>query len=310
MYLQYGAVKLKVLDLTRFERETVWSDDGADLLYVRNTIGVTAVYAPGGNPVLTSLARKSLITQDTVAGQDATADILEKDHRPLAPPLEQPHLESDLTAAQLAALPMDKRATGPETDVELRLLLTLPRQTLILWAYSRETGEPFKWLESPRPGFETDAANGPKPLSVDVVSASGEPNSIAVHFQVQTDMSPCPAGGDQLVLSHRWEMTHTHDEDQYLTRIIRGRIVFNGAVYRHAKINPDFVRAQFLHPVPIGYVRTVPRVCASSDGLTIEYQIHDTDPKITFDPGNSGATRVAIREKTTVKITGSMPGLN
>lgn len=316
MYAQYGTVKLTVIDLTRFDRETVWTDDQTDLLTIRQTIGMTATYSPGGLPFLPSVTTLSRDTQAAIglSGEtDPTAATLVATPRGTNPGttraiLPAPIMEGDAGLAFLPTRPEDQK-TGPETDAELRARLWLPRQRFILWAYSRASARPIKWLESPRPGFTTDAGNGPKPLSVDVVSASGEPNSVVVHFQIQTETSPCPTGSDRLVLSHRWQMSHTHDENNYLTRVVDGQIVFNGAVMRLQGIRPDFVRAQFIHPVPIGFERKVPLVVQSSDGLTIRYQIRDTDPKIIFDPSDSGATMIQIVEKMLQSVETSIgPG--
>jgi hypothetical protein len=103
-------------------------------------------------------------------------------------------------------------------------------------------------------------------------------------------------------------MSHSHDDNYYLTRTITGIIVFNGAVMRLQQINPDFVRAQFIHPVPIGFQRRAPEITQSSDGLTIRYTITDTDPTITFDPGNSGASNIQIIEKMNAGIDRSFAG--
>lgn len=341
MRAQYGTVDLVDVDLTRFDRETVWTEDGADLLTIRQTIGMVATYSPGGYPRLTSATSLSPDTLDTLgkppgvmigdasalaAGAilgpavggaiataidsaieadakvalDKTASVLASTPRGRAPGETArinttPRLETDEPGDH--RLDDAQFRSGPETDAELRARLWLPRQKFILWAYNKQTGKPIRWLESPRPGFTTDAANGPKPLSVDVVGVSGEPESVVVHFQIQTETSPCPTGSDRLVLSHRWQMSHTSDENNYVTRVIKGQIVFNGAVMRHQNVNPDFVRAQFIHPIPLGMERKVPEIIASPDGLTIRYTITDTEPKIVFDPGNSGATQIQIVEK-------------
>jgi hypothetical protein len=314
MYLEYGSVVLKVIDLTRFERTTVWTPDGTDLIGVDTIIGVTATYAPGGVPRLVSVRALSPDTSDTLTGRDTTKVQLDRNPRGLSPGAAAPILPKPLfEPGGRAPVPRAFERAGPETDAELRGRLWVPRQKLILWAYDRQTGLPIRWLESPRPGFDTDAANGPIPLSVDIVSASGEPNSVAVHFQVETRMSPCPTGSDRLVLSHRWEMTHGYDQDYYLTRSITGQIIFNGALLYRSEprrvFRPDFVRAQFLHPIPLGFQRRVPQITQSSDGLTIHYVITDTDPTICFSPGDSAATRIELLERMQQTVTPMMgPG--
>lgn len=310
MFLDYGAVRLSVIDLTRFERDTVWTDDGCDLLYVRHTIGVTATYAPGGYPRLPSATVLSDDTNKTITppngaarrSQDNTLSVIKTNFRGADPGkttgiIAEPVLEPDIPGSGTGLLPGALWHSGPETDAELRLRLLTPRQKLILWAYERQTGNPMLWVESPRPGYPTDVNNGPRPLSCDVVSAAGEPNSVVVHFQVQADLSPCPIGSDRVVLSHRWEMSHSHDENYYLTRTIKGQIVFNGGLMDALGERPDFLRAQFIHPIPVGFKRMIPEITQSSDGNTIRYTVTDTDPTITFDPGNSGATQMHIVER-------------
>ncbi len=295
MILQIGQVLLPVVDLVRFERDTTWTEDGADLESIQTVIGAVATYAPGGYPRLPSATALSTPTVQTLDATDPTAATVRLNVRGANPSYPAPSLETDVLGP--GAIPPTSLRSGPETDAELRAHLWRPRQKVILWAFDRQTGAAIRWLESPRPGFSTDLGNGPKTRAVDVISASGEPNSLAVYIEIETEMSPCPAGSDRLVLSHRWEMAHTHDENHYLTRIIRGQIRFNGAVVRATNTRPDDVRAQFIHPIPLGFERRVPECVQSSDGLTIRYTITDTDPTITFDPGSSGAVKMSIVEK-------------
>lgn len=302
MFLEYNDVSLKCLDLQRYSRRSVYSPDGADLLYVRTVLGVMATYAPGGYPRMPSVTNIGGDTENVMGGRDNTVQILTQLPRGTPDPTggrsgtvdTVPTLESDLPGSQRLAGPF---FSGPQTDVELRNRLLMPRKKLILWAYDKRDGKAVRWLESPRSTMSTDATNGPIPISCDVVSAAGEPNSVGVFFQVQTDVSPCPIGSDRAVLSHRWEMSHTADENFYLTRIIRGEIIFNGAYINTFSVNPDSLRNQFIHPIPVGFSRGIPQVSQSADGLTIRYIVTDTDPTIMFSPGDSGATQIQILEK-------------
>ena len=301
MEIEYGPyVHLDVVDMTRYERRNVYSQDMADLLYVEEIFGFVATYAPGGRPILPSVRNLSPATQDRIGLDrkvDPTANALRANPRGRNPgEIAQIHgvtMEQDGAGGQ----PANQMRSGPETDAELRYHLMTPRGKFILWAYDRQTGKQFKWVESPRPGFEVDAANGPHPLACDVVNASGEPHSISVHYQIKTAQTPCPVGSDRFVLSHRWEMSHVHDENYYLTRVIEGEIVFHAGVKHVIGLHPDMLRNQFLHPIPLGFQRHAPRIVQSSDGLTIRYVITDTDPTITFSPGDSSATRIEIAER-------------
>ena len=308
MYLTYGNTTLQVIDLVRYERENVYDPSGTDILYVKVTLGVSAVYSPGGLPNLPSVTALTEDTASVLEGTDDTAGVLDTTPRGLNPSGSNfltggpPALESGVT-------PVTSQYTGAETDAELRYRLLYPRQPLILWAADRQTGNWVRWLQSPRPGFELDCANGPKPLSCDVVTTQGEV-TVGVLYQIETAVQPCPAGSDRLILSHRWTMSHTHDERNYLTRVIRGTVVFNSAVVQYLAIYPDWIRNQFLHPVPLGYERKVPEITQSADGLVITYTITDTDPTIVFEPADSGATSIEIRENCVLAVPEARVALN
>jgi hypothetical protein len=304
MYLQYGSVTLKIIDLLRFDRQAILTPDGADLLYTRVTLGVSAVYAPGGVPAMASVTELSQDTDRRLGGLDTTADLLVGNPRGRDPQglLDKPKMEHDKSFAgkpRVSPTPLDQQHSGPETDAELHRRLMMPRQKLILWAYDKRDGLPIRWLESPRGDMATDATVGPTPLQNPVISASGEPNSIGVYFEIQTDLTPCPIGSDRLVLSHRWRVAHGHDENQYLTRTITGVIVFNGGYIRTFGTNIGDVAAQFVAPVPVGFTRGLPMTEESEDGLTIRYTVTDTDPTVMFSPGDSGATQISIQEVLT-----------
>lgn len=294
MYLTYGTTTLAVIDLNRYERTNVYSEDGTDLLYVKHLIGVSAVYSPGGMPQQPSVTDLSPATRATLGGTDYTSTVLTVNPRGQDPTgvNTTPSLESDFPGIRA---PITSQYTGIETDAELRYRLLAPRQSLTLWGLDRQTSAFIRWLESPRPGFTVDCKNGPKPISCDVITADGE-TSLGVFFQIETYTQPCPQGSDRLVLSHRWTMRHTHDERNYLTRVVEGTIVFNSEVIYATGIRPDWVRNQFIHPIPLGYQRRVPLIEATSDGLDIHYIVTDTDPTIVFEPADSGATSIDIVE--------------
>lgn len=150
-------------------------------------------------------------------------------------------------------------------------------------------------LESPKGDYRTDPNLGPHPVALDIID--GSDNSFAVFFQIKTAVLPCEDNSDRLVLSHTWQASHTHDEDQYLTRVMDGEIVFNGSMITTLGVNIDNVRSQFFLPIPPGCYRTIEHVTPSTDGLTLNYRYSDHDQTIVFDAGDSGATRIDIAEK-------------
>lgn len=288
MELEYNGVTLELLTLDRVHREAVYTADQTDLLYVRWVIGASCVFASGGYPVATSVKSVSQQAREQLYGGSPQTNLGVDPPAPSSDKVSQRrNVASELGAAGY---------NGVETDVEVKSRLWTPRGKLKISAYDTD-GKKVTWLESPRPGFSVDAANGPRPLAVDVVSATGDAGTLGVYFQIETCLPPCPNGSDRLVLSHRWQMTHEHDSNYYLTRIIEGEIVFNAAVVAKSGLTPDLVRAQFIHPVPLGFKRGGPRIVASSDGLTIGYAVADTDQTVTFSPGDSGATQLDVQEQ-------------
>lgn len=192
------------------------------------------------------------------------------------------------------ALPSVDWAGPMDTDRELELRLRAPRKKLIVWAYDK-TGLPLVWIESPRRNAPSDARTGPVVLNSSVKAAPNG-NSFFVALDIRTWLSPAEDGSDRPILSHRWQMTHTEDEDHYLSREIKGEVVFDLGNIREARISPDVFRKQLFHPIPLGFKRNLGPVALSPDGSTLIYSYSDTDQKIVFDAASSGATRMTIQE--------------
>lgn len=294
MFFEYNGVLLSVIDLTMFSRVNVYTPDNASLLYTRFTLGVSAEYAPGGAPRMNSVTRLSPDTIARLTGA-SVASSYSPDPRG-KDPNALPAVGMEHDEAGTGPVPIGVQYAGPQTDAELYQRLMIPRKKLVLWAWDRKAGSLIKWVESPRDGMSVDATTGPLPLSCDVVSVAGEPNSTAVHFQIQTDITPCATGAERFVLAHRWTMSHSYDADYYLTRTTRGEITFHAGVRDLIATNPDSVRNQFILPIPLGFRRYIREVTQSPDGCVISYVIDDTDPTVCFSPGDSGATQMSIVE--------------
>lgn len=315
MKIEYNGVTLEMTELTECTREAVYDPSGTDLLYVKWRVGVVATLASGGRPnataadFATSPTWAATLAELTGAGMNV--------NRGTPPALGKDATEYDWDTIRAAAAdPTNIANPAFTTDVELRNRLLVPRRKLKITAY-HPNGSEYVWLESPRPWipdvvqrsggipFEddaqdvegvVDAANGPKPLRCDVVQPAGEGASMGAHFVIETCVVPVDPAAERLVLSHRWETTMSHDDDHYLTRTTVGEIIFDAQILHAARAQPDWFRGQFFHPIPLGFRRGGPVVRQSNDGLTLQYEIHDTDPTVVFDPGDSGATSMNIVE--------------
>jgi len=317
MDIEYNGVAMKLVEFTEVSREAVYDASGTDLLYIKWRIGVVATLASGGYPGGTQADfanRKQQILRENPelqgrAPRSAHPSVLGADTS-----------RSNFPAANESTAINTSVNSAFITDADLHTRLMTPRKTLRISAWNPD-GSQYVWLESPRPftreailqaGKEpldseaaraafpprpmTDSANGPIPLRADIVQPSGELGTFGVNFVIETALAPTSSESERLVLSHRWQTIMTHNPDHYLTRVIIGEVVFSGAILSLSATSPDWYRSQFFHPIPLGFRREVPQVALSPDGLTLRYEIHDTDPTITFDPGDSGATEIEIVE--------------
>ncbi len=184
---------------------------------------------------------------------------------------------------------------GPiNTDRELELRLRVPRKKLLIWAFD-STGTPLVWLESPRRDAPCDAKHGPVCLNTTVRQG---PNGVSmfVSMDFRTWLTPAEDGSDRPLISHRWHMVHTEDEDHYLTRLVTGEAVFDLGNLLEANQNPDWFRRQLFHPIPLGFKRSLGPIDLSPDGTTLRYQYSDTDQRVVFDASDTGATNIDIKE--------------
>jgi hypothetical protein len=336
MIFEYNGVPLQMVSLDRVLREPVYDPSNTDLLYIKWTIAATCVFSPngwphatatGGNrtPAAPAAPQVSLNTLKTAGGPGDPYSLLELARG--TPPATQsggtdtfnnngPGLGGPVPGGPVASSgTIDHTSFGPGvpppnftphpagnpesvgyiTDTELRTRLWLPRKKLkIGWPAHGPGGQTGWWLVAPADGRRVDPANGPFPLALDVVEMAGEGLTFGVHYQIAVHTPATKE--DLLVLSHRWEMTHVHDDNHYLTRITDGVVVFNGAEVDASGVSPDWLRNQFFLPIPLGFRRYLEPVTESPDGLTIRYRIRDVDETVVFSPGDSGAAHMDIQE--------------
>lgn len=278
MHISYNDVPLEIVTFDRVERRSVMSPDQTTVLYTEWAISLSCVYHPSvGTYHGTSV---TFANESDREGSSAPPTSLGRS--PQEVELEFPGEEYPILS-----------------DRELLVRLAIPRKPLIIWAYDTE-GNQVVWLESPRRVNNTylprDAAHGPIVQANVVTATLGNGVSFGVQMEIKTWVPPCPEGSDRLILAHRWQTSHTQDENHYLTRAVSGELYFHGGLVDQFGIRPDAVARQLLHPIPLGFRRVVGPTTLSPDGLVLRYSFADVDQKVTFDPGQSGATLMAISE--------------
>lgn len=305
MNLTYNGVTLNILTIDQASRETVFTPDGADVLYTKWDIKVTAVYAPGTTvPELsgTSLTFRNGEVRAAAEGDRAGLTDTSKPWGADGAPQIVVPTGSGITLPGIEAPLL--------TDRELRVRLSVPRKLLRIWGWNPNTNEEIDWLRSPREGLTCDAKNGPFVRAQMVSGIAGEGVSMAVGLEIQTWEPPCPEGYDRLILGHRWQMTHEWDIDYYLTRNVVGHIWFHTGLLKKYGYKHDAVVQQLFHPIPRGFQRALGPVSLCPDGSTVQYSYSDTDQRFVFVPGESGGTRIELTERTSYVAPGRAVGVN
>ena len=87
----------------------------------------------------------------------------------------------------------------------------------------------------------------------------------------------------------------TTDEDYFATHIIEGEVRFRNDALELAGVNPDNLRARFIHPIPLGFKRMEPWLRFDESQLVCNYRLVDVETP-TSQPGVSayGASRVEV----------------
>lgn len=293
MEITYNGVRMHLTEILKGSRTPVYTPDGIDLLYVRWTLGCSCILTDMAmaDPIAVAvkeLSQETLDAQDEVGtsilGSGTFGGVVGTD-----PPVR--------TLNQKIQGETNQYYRGAATDMEIRSRLLMPRKLLRIRATKQDGVTPFTWLRSPRVGYECDATGGPKVTALDIIRSTGDGNQIGIYFEIQTDLTLGHGEAERLVLGHRWEITHGNTENYFAVRTIKGEVQFNAAVLESNYFQPDWIRQQLLHPIPLGFKRENVEVTRTSDGHTLAYTIVDVDTPITFDPGDSGAVQMQIIEE-------------
>ena len=161
----------------------------------------------------------------------------------------------------------------PTTDIAIRHALLTPRSTLI---YSQHAlnGQASVVFTSPSGATGVDAHNGPIPLALNVTQVIGT-KSWVIEYAIETYINENTAATKSVLLSHRWRMEESIDQDYFTTRTITGRAIFRTDRLATLSAVPDDFRTYMAHPIPGGFRRESIHVAASEDGSELDYHLVD-----------------------------------
>lgn len=299
MELSYNDVEFKILTLDAVQRRIAYSSDGTSVLWVEWDILASCVYAPS---IITGQGADVGGTSLNAAGfQQGGAHQLE----PRFDPVQRGRRGDGVQGPKVGQVPQpvalfQSPAGGNPifTDQEILKRLAVPRRPLVIKA-KYQNGAAFDdlvWLQSPGSGFDRDANNGPFVKASNVVQCQGQARTFGVQLEITTFIPPTEQ--DRLLLCHRWQMTHTRSEADYLQRTVQGEAVFHAGMLAQQKLNPGWFQQQLFHPIPPGFKRTLGPITLSPTGTVLKYEYHDVDQEVVFSPGSSGCTEVEVVVQT------------
>jgi hypothetical protein len=256
LHLSYAGIDFQILRILEWVRTAVTDESGADFLY--DQVGIRCL--TWLNPDATTMA-------DFPAAGAAGA------------------------AGQL----LGGRASPAATEVELVSRLVQPRQKLFVWMDSSLTDDvnPQETiLESPLPGFTTDARYGPLCVVHGLQTNHGNASLVA-DLEFVTWLNPCTGRPGELpspLLSNRWTYRSTYNEAYAEVREFDGTAIFRlDALLADPVLKGDAsaFRGFLIPPCPPGYQREAPVFELAPAGDALRYKITDTRQPMSF-PGAVG----------------------
>jgi hypothetical protein len=136
------------------------------------------------------------------------------------------------------------------------------------------------YLSSPASGSSVDAANGPKPLHVEVTEIMGTA-LIMINFVIETCLYECCSetpGQAGSAPAQAWT-THTWSEDISIDEFFLTTRTRNGVltVRADAGLSPDSFRTLVIPAIPNGFMRKSSKYLITEDQLSLRYSYTDTE---------------------------------
>lgn len=261
MKLEYNGIDLKVVRLVSCERTTELDPAGVDYLWTVVRLEVESVWTPPEGTMPTELV--------VTAGG--------------AQPNSAPVTVADGFNQQI-------RNSPPRTDQWLRHHLLQPRRPLKV-AFESAIADTGGGV--PEPSEQVwysiqygDAANGPVPVACNITESLGNARAWVVRYVIEFRANECGNGRAAnevaAVLSNRFTMTLSYDEQYLATRTISGTAIFRADALRSLGRKPDDFRLELVPPVPANCKRQIVALVASPDGYSYQYEVADVEQATTY----------------------------
>lgn len=275
--LVYNGVILRDCETKSFEQRIEYDESNTDLMYSKFRIRVAStlaavrssgqsfgIHPPSGT---TATQRQKVIQR-----------LLSEPRRDFWMLVDNGVANEQMTPAQLAAL------TPPaNTGIDDHLLMSTgnPDGLMSVHPLSDQYGSGDV---VPRVDV-IDVENGPKPISVSVTEIIGG-RTFRVEFEIEISRKLCsgdfldtpppfaiwgyidPTGS--LVLSNRWHLDESKDENWITTRVLQGTLRVTSKIYW-----PHLMRAVCVPPLLRGYKRVRQSFVDDPTGLILKYRIED-----------------------------------
>ena len=258
IYISYDGIEFKVLRVTDYVRQAVFTDDWTSYLFDHVSIRMLCWLSPAAMNQIVNVPIE--IKEETLRIKDFGG--------PAA------------------------------TEIMLVERLLVPRKQLAIWMTSDPEDSDTKqyMIVSPFPGRFTDARFGPQ-CKVHALRPDHANASLVADLQFETDINPIEttvgkSGSPPIVLANRWNYRVSYDPNNYSEiRIIEGEAHVRMDTLLSAKFNPvgylaDEMRGHLVPPIPKGYQRENPTFELSSGGDVVRYAVIDRQTPMSFPLGS------------------------
>jgi len=258
--LSYDSIEFKILRVTDYVRQAVYTDDWTSYLFDHVSIRCLAWINPAATAFLSNVPTSINDNGFGMGGADL----------------------------------------GPvSTELFLVSRLYNPRKQLAIWLNSDAASPTVKQyvLVSPFPGRSTDARFGPQ-CKVHSIKGDHGNQSFVLDLEFTTDINPIEKKvGDSdslpLILANRWKYRVTYDKESYAEiRIIEGTAHVRMDTILSGLANPKFLnletmRGYLVPSVPVGFQRETPTFEFGSGGDVLEYVVVDRQTPMSMPLGNA-----------------------